>query len=275
MKVIIKGIFVLFCMHVAFSQTTGKISGTVLSEDGSPLAGANVLIKGSATGASADENGKYQILGVTGGTYTLSASYIGYTSIDIENVLVQSSLTTKLDFRLKVSSVEGQVVTVTAEKPLIQVDETSSVTNLTGQELRSAGVRDLNSILATVAGVVFQDDEIHIRGGRSNEVAYFLNGASVTNSRNRNNMVYTPIETVEEMQVQVGGYDAEVSGANSGVVKRRLKQGGDTFSGSFKLQNDGGGIGELGGASNELLGSTSFGHSNLFAQVGGPLLVTC
>ena len=272
MKIIIKGIFALFCMHFAFSQTTGKISGTVLSEDGSPLAGANVLIKGSATGASADENGKYQILGVTGGTYTLSASYIGYTSIDIENVLVQSSLTTKLDFRLKVSSVEGQVVTVTAEKPLIQVDETSSVTNLTGQELRSAGVRDLNSILATVAGVVFQDDEIHIRGGRSNEVAYFLNGASVTNSRNRNNMVYTPIETVEEMQVQVGGYDAEVSGANSGVVKRRLKQGGDTFSGSFKLQNDGGGIGELGGASNELLGSTSFGHSNLFAQVGGPLL---
>ena len=213
MKVIIKGIFMLLCIQVALSQTTGKISGTVLSEDGSPLAGANVLIKGSATGASADENGKYQILGVTGGTYTISASYIGYTSIDIENVLVQSSLTTKLDFRLKVSAVAGQVVTVTAEKPLIQVDETSSVTNLTGQELRSAGVRDLNSILATVAGVVFQDDEIHIRGGRSNEVAYFLNGASVTNSRNRNNMVYTPIETVEEMQVQVGGYDAEVSGA--------------------------------------------------------------
>ena len=73
MKVIIKGIFVLFCMHIAFSQTTGKISGTVLSEDGSPLAGANVLIKGSATGASADENGKYQILGVKGGTYTLIA----------------------------------------------------------------------------------------------------------------------------------------------------------------------------------------------------------
>ena len=77
MKVIIKSIFILFCVHTAFSQTTGKISGTVLSEDGSPLAGANVLIKGSATGASADENGEYQILGVTGGTYTLSASYIG------------------------------------------------------------------------------------------------------------------------------------------------------------------------------------------------------
>ena len=158
-----------------------------------------------------------------------------------------------------------------AEKPLIQVDETSSVTNLTSQDLRSTGVRDLNSILATVAGVVVQDDEVHIRGGRDNEVAYYLNGASVTNAGSRNNMVYAPIETVEEMQVQVGGYDAEVSGANSGIVKRRLKEGTDSFTGSVKLQNDGSGIGGLGGASNELLGATSFGHSNTFAQVGGPL----
>ena len=57
-----------------------------------------------------------------------------------------------------------------AEKPLIQVDETSSVTNLTSQDLRSTGVRDLNSILATVAGVVVQDDEVHIRGGRDKKL---------------------------------------------------------------------------------------------------------
>ncbi len=272
MKNIIKCTLALFCVSIAFSQTTGKISGTIVGEDGNPLPGANVVIKGSSSGASADENGEYQILGITGGTYMVSASYIGYSSVDVADVLVRSSLTTKVDFSLKMSSVEGQVVTVVAEKPLIQVDETSSVTSLTSQELRSAGVRDLNSILATVAGVVMQDDEIHIRGGRSNEVAYYLNGASVTDAGTRANMVYTPIETVEEMQVQVGGYDAEVSGANSGVVKRRLKQGSDTFTGSFKLQNDGGGIGELGGSSNELLGSTSYGHSNVFAQVGGPLL---
>ena len=129
------------------------------------------------------------MIGVTAGTYTVSASFIGYSSVDVENVLVQSSLTTTVDFTLKLSSVEGEVVTVMAEKPLIQVDETSSVTNLTSQDLRSTGVRDLNSILATVAGVVVQDDEVHIRGGRDNEVAYYLNGASVTNAGSRNNMV--------------------------------------------------------------------------------------
>ena len=80
--------------------------------------------------------------------------------------------------------------------------------------------------------MVVQDDEVHIGGGRDNEVAYYLNGASVTNAGSRNNMVYAPVETVEEMQVQVGGYDAEVSGANS---VEDLK-GTDTFTGSIKLQ---------------------------------------
>ena len=273
MKQIIRLSFLLFSLSIAFPQTSGKVVGVVKGEDGTPLYGANVFIKGTARGASADDQGGYQVIGVTAGTYTVSASFIGYSSVDVENVLVQSSLTTTVDFTLKLSSVEGEVVTVMAEKPLIQVDETSSVTNLTSQDLRSTGVRDLNSILATVAGVVVQDDEVHIRGGRDNEVAYYLNGASVTNAGSRNNMVYAPVETVEEMQVQVGGYDAEVSGANSGVVKRRLKEGTDTFTGSVKLQNDGGGIGSLGGSPNEFLGATSFGHSNTFAQVGGPIPV--
>ncbi|MBH09836.1 MAG: hypothetical protein CMG74_05655 [Candidatus Marinimicrobia bacterium] len=272
MKKIIRTLILFSSLSIAFSQTSGKISGTVKSEDGTLLVGANIFIKGTSQGASANDKGEYQIIGVTAGTYTVSAAFIGYSSVDVENVRVQSSLNTKVDFTLNLSAVEGEVVTVTAEAPLIQVDETSSVTNLSSEELRSTGVRDLNSILATVAGVVVQDDEIHIRGGRDNEVAYYLNGASVTNAGSRNNMVYTPIETVEEMQVQVGGYDAEVSGANSGVVKRRLKEGTDSFRGSFKFQNDGSGIGNLGDAPNEFLGATSFGHSNMLAQVSGPIL---
>ena len=42
----------------------------------------------------------------------------------------------------------------------------------------------------------------------------------------------------------VNGYDAEISGSNSGVIKRTLKQGPSSYSGSFSLQNDGPGSGE-------------------------------
>ena len=73
---------------------------------------------------------------------------------------------------------------------------------------------------------------------------------------------------LKSLQVQVGGYDAEVSGANSGVVKRSLKTGTDTFSGSFSLQTDGSGAGE-----SALLGDGySYGHQTVLASVGGPIM---
>ena len=163
---------------------------------------------------------------------------------------------------------EGDVVQVTAEKPLIQVDETSSVNVVTGDQLENMPIRTLDGVLATMPGVVVQNGDVHIRGGRDNEVAYYLNGASTTNLGNRENLVYVPQEAVEELQVQVGGYDAEVSGANSGVVKRSLKTGTDTFSGSFSLQTDGSGAGE-----SALLGDGySYGHQTVLASVSGPIM---
>jgi hypothetical protein len=98
-------------------------------------------------------------------------------------------------------------------------------------------------------------------------IAYYLNGAGTTNLGDRSNLVYVPQEAVEELQVQVGGYDAEISGANSGVIKRTLKQGTSEYSGSFSLQNDGAGSGE--GSFGD---GYSYGHQTVLASVGGPLL---
>ena len=159
----------------------------------------------------------------------------------ISNVQVISGLSTEIRISLSASSIEGEVVQVTAEKPLIQKDETSSVSTVSSEQLRNMPIRDLNSVLATVPGVVVQNDEVYIRGGRNNEVAYYLNGAATTNLGDRSNLVYVPQEAVEIFQV--GGYDAEISG-NSGVIKRTLKQGPSSYSGSFSLQNDGPGSGE-------------------------------
>ena len=163
----------------------------------------------------------------------------------MSGVRVISGLNTEVDFTLNTSTIEGQVVQVTAEKPLIQKDETSSVNVVTSEQLENMPIRSLDAVLATMPGVVVQNDDVHIRGGRDNEVAYYLNSASTTNLANRRESGYVPQEAIEELQVQVGGYDAEVSGANSGVVKRSLKSGTTNYTGSFSVQSDGG---EAGGS---------------------------
>ena len=268
MKQILRISVIAFLVSTVWSQTTGKISGTVTGDDGTPLVGANVVVLGTGSGASSNADGEFQIINVPAGSYVVKASYIGYTSQEVSGVRVISGLSTPVDLSLSTSTIEGDVVQVMAERPLIQKDETSSVNVVTGDQLENMPIRTLDGVLATMPGVVVQNGDVHIRGGRDNEVAYYLNGASTTNLANRENLVYVPQEAIEELQVQVGGYDAEISGANSGVVKRSLKTGTDSFSGSFSLQTDGSGAGEA-----ALLGDGfSYGHQTVLASVSGPIM---
>ena len=268
MKRISQLIILTTFMSMAWSQTTGKLSGTVTADDGTGLAGANVVVSGTGSGASTGSDGAFQILNVPPGSYTVTATYIGYSAKEVSSVRVISGLNTEINFSLTTSTIAGDVVQVTAEKPLIQKDETSSINVVTSEQLENMPIRSLDAILATMPGVVVQNNDVHIRGGRDNEVAYYLNGASTTNLSNRENLVYVPQEAVEELQVQVGGYDAEVSGANSGVVKRALKSGTTDYSGSFSLFTDGG---EAGGSA--MLGDGySYGHQTMLATVSGPVV---
>ena len=91
-------------MSFALSQTTGKIRGTVTSADGQPLAGANVIVDGTTKGAATDGEGNYTILNVEAGSYSVTASYIGYQSSTESNVSVKVDLTTPLSFAMQTSA---------------------------------------------------------------------------------------------------------------------------------------------------------------------------
>ena len=101
------------------AQTAGKLTGVVTSTDGTALAGANIVLEGTSMGAATDEDGRYYILNVPVGHYSVRADYIGYRSSIVNDVRVSVGLTTTRDFALEVAAVEGEEVIVTAEKPLL------------------------------------------------------------------------------------------------------------------------------------------------------------
>jgi iron complex outermembrane receptor protein len=80
MRKISKLIALTMLLSFSWSQTSGKIRGTVSSSDGQPLVGANVVVTGTAKGAATDGDGSYTILNVDAGTYSVTVSYIGYQS---------------------------------------------------------------------------------------------------------------------------------------------------------------------------------------------------
>jgi len=70
-------------------------------------------------------------------------------------------------------------VVVVGSKPLLDVDETQSKTTISSDDIKNAVVENVQDIVSQQAGIVKSDNEIHIRGGRSYENAYLLNGVSV------------------------------------------------------------------------------------------------
>lgn len=84
------------------------ISGTVKDAGGNGLSGASVSIQGTSTGTTTDNGGQY-VLKVAGGTYTVSVSYVGY-STSPKRVTVASGATATLDFTLVNSGVTNEVV---------------------------------------------------------------------------------------------------------------------------------------------------------------------
>ena len=215
-----------------FAQNlTGKISGTVTS-DGQPLVGANVILEGTSSGAATDETGTYYVFDVQPGIYTLRVNYIGYKSQIISNVRVTIGLTTVQDFELEVAAVEGETVEVTAEKPLIEVTQTNVARTIDSEAIDNYAVRNVTNMVASQAGVIKMHDGLHIRGSRSEEIGYTLEGASMSGASGK--VVSNAIpEALEAIAVQVGGFDASIGKANAGMIQQSLKTGGSRLSGSI------------------------------------------
>ena len=91
-----------------------------IKKTGEILIGATVVIQGTKSGAATDFEGDYIIGNVMPGTYTLTASSIGYKNSIIQNVIVKIDLTTNIDIKLEETIIEGEEVIVIAERPLVQ-----------------------------------------------------------------------------------------------------------------------------------------------------------
>lgn len=238
MKNYLKVLLILLISAVnLFAGTTGKLVGKVTDKNtGDPLPFVNVIIMGTSLGAATDLDGYFSILNVPPGTYSIKASAIGYNAVTIENVKVSIDLTTTVDFELTDTSVElGEDVVIVATKPLIQKDLTSS-TSIVGDDLISElPVTEISDVLQLQAGVVVsQGGGLHLRGGRSGQVTYQIDGVPVTDSYDGSTVVDVNSSAVQELQVISGAFNAEYGQALSGVINLVTKDGSNEFKGSIQ-----------------------------------------
>ncbi len=200
---------------------TGKLSGRITDESGEPLPGATALVVGTTLGAAADFNGEYVILRVPPGSHSVRFSIVGYQTLIVEDVQIASNQTTTLDAVLSEEVIEGEEVVVTAERPIVDISLTSSMSTLSREDIAVLPVQELSDIVNLQAGVV----DGHFRGGRSGEVQYQVDGVSVNNPYDNTSTLELDRSVLQEVQVIQGTFDAEYGQAMSGVVNAVLRTG--------------------------------------------------
>ncbi|PYP73490.1 MAG: TonB-dependent receptor [Gemmatimonadetes bacterium] len=133
------------------AQQTGTVSGTVrAARDGAPLAGASVVIVGTARSVFTNALGQYH-LSVPAGTGTIRARLIGYESAE-QRVMVKSGETATADFRLAATPLAlNEVVVIGARTSRTATETPVPVDVVTTQELTESGRTEVNQMLATLA----------------------------------------------------------------------------------------------------------------------------
>ena len=262
---------------IAIAATTGKLSGRVINEEtGEPLPGVAVSVEGTRLGALTDENGEYIILNVPVGTYIVKASLIGFAQVEISNVSVSADLTSYTDFMLSKKALDlGKTIQVRAERPLVLKDKTTTVQIVSSEELQAMPVRTFGEAVGLQNSVVrmktnvdvrqrgsrassANNTELNLRGGRPQEVAYYIDGFSQQDPLTGLSTTNLNKNAIKEVAVTSGVFDVEYGHVASGVVKVTTMSGGEEYHGNVEVLTD------------NLVGD-SYDHNYYNGDVSGPL----
>ena len=91
-------------------------------------------------------------------------------------------------------------------------------------------MQDVKDVVSQQVGVVSADNEIHIRGGRSYENAYLLDGVNIQDPLAGTGFgLQLSSNALSEMEVITGGYNAEYGQATSGIINVKTKEGSSKY----------------------------------------------
>ncbi len=236
-------------------DATGSVTGKVSDKrTGHSIPFATVTIVGAQRGGLTDSEGHFLVTGVPAGTWELKVQFLGYAPVSMPDLVVTAGKATTANVQMEEVVVsQEKAIEVTAERKLVEVKQGATVRSVNAAEIRNLPVQTLTDVLQRQAGVSAQDDQIHVRGGRSDETIFVVNGVAnrdlVTGQSTAGQI---NARSVAEVNVATGAYDVRYGNALSGVVEVRLKEGSDRFSGGLTAR------------------AGSFGGRSLQVVAGGP-----
>lgn len=240
----------LFVSTIAFAQNTGVLKGRIVdAQNQLPLEGATVVVVGTAIGVVTDQQGYFTLENIPTKTYSIEASYLGYETQTLFNVIVKSVGNIPLYFEL------GELSENLEEVVLVQSPfKTNSETPLSTQtfsaveiETYPGGNNDITKVVQSMPGISpsiggFRNDII-IRGGAPNETVYYLDGIEIPNINHFSTqgsaggpVGMVNVSFIREVTLASSSFGAEYDNPLSGVLAFEQREGDATqFGGNFRV----------------------------------------
>jgi outer membrane receptor protein involved in Fe transport len=224
-------------LPVAAQEQSGAIEGTVTDTTGAVVPGVTVEARsttGRVSSTVTDTQGVYHFPSLLPGTYEVSASLTGFTSVKRPDVRLALGQTLKVDMALRVSTIQEEV-TVTGEAPIVDVTSTKRDTSIRDEFIENLPKgRDFTTLAVQAPGanIEFKTGGLSIDGASSSENKYVIDGIETNDPENGLSSQQLVTDMVDEVQVKSSGYEAEYSGSVGGVVNVITKSGTNDFKGS-------------------------------------------
>ena len=257
---------VLVVPFISAHAQTGKLTGIVTdAATNQPIEGVQVILQGTGYGGLTQSNGRFFIIALPPGTYTVSARRIGYQTTQ-QQTQILIDVTRTINFSLNPSTAQLQAVRVVESggAPLVELSQTGTTQSITAEELEGLPVRSIRDAITLQAG--FQEiplastdltsfaasrrvgtPSVLIRGGRSGETMTLIDGIPVSNFLFGGGALDVTDKATAQIQTIKGGLEPQYGNALSGVVNIATREGGENLAGSIEYETSrfGGAMGSI------------------------------
>jgi hypothetical protein len=244
---------IMACLPSASAQelsaTKGGLGGAITDKSGAVIPGAIVTVIGNADKRSvvADDSGRFTIVGLTPGQYTVKVEAKGFKSTEAKQIDVVINRVSNLNLYLEVGQVT-ETVEVSANSVEVDTNSTAIGDNLNTsfyQQVPTA--RGVGSLFYVAPGAVDGGGtgtaNPSIGGATGLENSYVADGVSINDSGYGGIGVWSPsygslgtginLSFIEEVQVKTGAFEPKYGKANGGLIQIVTKSGGTQYHGAL------------------------------------------